>query len=259
MPDLAHRLAFSWLGGEGSQAAAAFQNGRSADVLWVEPQGASRITIVRQITDSRGSEEKFDGTPISEFLRTGPLQGRSKVVIIVDADRMNRPASNAVLKLLEEPPAYAKFILTTSAVRSLIPTILSRCLAVPCELPKGLPVSNLDLLARGAPGLIQEFELNSEVFESLVDFAKSLRSRPQSDALAASETLKGIAESYQKAAEKNARTANAEILELLGNAIQTLHPEWSNVGQEIAEAHRRIIGNASAGLVFDNLMARILL
>jgi DNA polymerase III delta prime subunit len=258
MSDLGQCLALSWLGGEESLAGKAFQNGRSADVLWVEPMGPSRIINVKQIAESRGSDDKFDGTPVSAFLRTGPLQGKSKVVIVQDADRMNSQAGNAVLKMLEEPPEYAKFILTTSAVRSLIPTILSRCLAVPCELPANEPSGNLALLARGAPGLVRELGQHADLFESLVAFANSLRSRPRSDALAASEELKGIAESYQKAAEKNARASNAEILELLGNAIQTMHPDWTEVGFEIAEAHRRVVGNASAGLVFDNLMARIL-
>lgn len=54
-----------------------------------------------------------------------PLQGR-KVYIIEDAERMTIQAQNCLLKTLEEPPAYAIIILTTSNYESLLLTIRSR-------------------------------------------------------------------------------------------------------------------------------------
>jgi DNA polymerase-3 subunit delta' len=53
------------------------------------------------------------------------------VYLIVDADRMNEEAADALLKDLEEPPAYAVIVLVAGELGPLPPTILSRCQLVP--------------------------------------------------------------------------------------------------------------------------------
>jgi DNA polymerase-3 subunit gamma/tau len=52
--------------------------------------------------------------------------GKKKVLILENADRMQESARNAFLKVLEEPPADAVFILTTARRGAIMPTILSR-------------------------------------------------------------------------------------------------------------------------------------
>ena len=56
-----------------------------------------------------------------------PQTGRFKVYIIDEVHMLSPAAFNAFLKTLEEPPAYAKFILATTEKHKIIPTILSRC------------------------------------------------------------------------------------------------------------------------------------
>ncbi len=56
-----------------------------------------------------------------------PLYGTAKVVVIDDADRLGAEAANALLKVLEEPPAYLYVFLVTSVRGAVLPTILSRC------------------------------------------------------------------------------------------------------------------------------------
>lgn len=56
-----------------------------------------------------------------------PQTGRYKVYIIDEVHMLTKDAFNAFLKTLEEPPAYAKFILATTEKHKIIPTILSRC------------------------------------------------------------------------------------------------------------------------------------
>ncbi len=56
-----------------------------------------------------------------------PNEGRARVFLIEDADRLNESSSNALLKTLEEPPAASHLILITSRPASLLPTIRSRC------------------------------------------------------------------------------------------------------------------------------------
>ena len=56
-----------------------------------------------------------------------PNEGRRKVYVIADADTMNTQAQNALLKLLEEPPESAAFILCAANPGLLLPTVRSRC------------------------------------------------------------------------------------------------------------------------------------
>jgi DNA polymerase-3 subunit delta' len=56
-----------------------------------------------------------------------PFEASARVFIVDDADKMNDPSSNALLKTLEEPPATSHIILIASRADSLLPTIRSRC------------------------------------------------------------------------------------------------------------------------------------
>lgn len=56
-----------------------------------------------------------------------PVEGRYQIAILTDADLLRVEASNAFLKVLEEPTSRSVFILTTSRPERLLPTILSRC------------------------------------------------------------------------------------------------------------------------------------
>ncbi|HIV19874.1 MAG TPA: DNA polymerase III subunit [Candidatus Merdivicinus intestinigallinarum] len=62
------------------------------------------------------------------FIR--PNESDWRVVLIEDADDMNLAAANALLKVLEEPPPYAVFLLTAKSRRALPETIASRCVTL---------------------------------------------------------------------------------------------------------------------------------
>jgi DNA polymerase III delta prime subunit len=258
---LSEVLAKAWLSnGEGESAAArSFENGRNADFLLVEPMGPSRIIREPQfISPKDGQKSDFNGVPVLEFLRTPPLSSAKKVVLVLDADRINIAAANVLLKSLEEPHDYAKFILTTTRVGSLPPTILSRCSAVACELPNEARDDALWLMAEGAPGRYEELLRKESVYRAIWQFGETLPDRGRGEALLAAEILKGLCDALQKATEQNARTSQAETLELLAIAVRHLHPEWHAARKEIVEAHRRIVGNGNSALVLDALMAQIL-
>ena len=64
-------------------------------------------------------------------LHMRPFEGERRVYLILDAQRMNEDAADALLKDLEEPPPYAAIVLVASELGPLPPTILSRCQLVP--------------------------------------------------------------------------------------------------------------------------------
>lgn len=64
---------------------------------------------------------------IAPFLRKTSGNGGWRIVIVDDANTMNRQGQNAILKILEEPPKKALLILVTHGAGGLLPTIRSRC------------------------------------------------------------------------------------------------------------------------------------
>ena len=56
-----------------------------------------------------------------------PARGRMKVYIVDEAHMLTKEASNAVLKTLEEPPDHVVFVLCTTELQAMLPTIRSRC------------------------------------------------------------------------------------------------------------------------------------
>jgi DNA polymerase III delta prime subunit len=271
---LARLLAEAWLcklptaeGADGTcRACNAFSRGNNADFLLIQPQGLSRIIPVRAIGPTQDRKPE-DPPNLQEFLRTLPLLSRHKVVIIEDADRMNGPAFNSLLKTLEEPPAHARLILTTPQVGALPATILSRCLAIACESPTADDLrtrfpdaSDAEIgLAEGTPGRLSEILARRDLNARLIRYADSLVHRPPGEALVAADELRAIAEGYDNATGSGARTANAEILARLATLCARnpgMPPTWT---QALVEAHRRIVGNANPTVVFDALLANMLL
>ena len=77
-----------------------------------------------------------------------PYQSAYKIYMIPRAENLNQQAQNALLKTLEEPPAYAVFLLLAQSLSVFLPTVLSRCVALPLH---PAPERELEeaLLARG--------------------------------------------------------------------------------------------------------------
>lgn len=77
--------------------------------------------------DAASNNSVEDIRSLTEQVRIPPQGAKYKVYIIDEVHMLSSQAFNAFLKTLEEPPAYAKFILATTEKHKIIPTILSRC------------------------------------------------------------------------------------------------------------------------------------
>jgi DNA polymerase-3 subunit delta' len=69
-------------------------------------------------------EAARDMVGFSQQTRSG---GKTKVVLVYPAERMNHITANTILKTLEEPPGETRFVLASEAAHMLLPTIRSRC------------------------------------------------------------------------------------------------------------------------------------
>lgn len=84
------------------------------------------IKIIAPVKKSRNIDvETIEG--LNEMAALRAFEGRWRVFIVLDADRMREPAQNHFLKTLEEPAGRSVFILITAFPRQLLPTIRSRC------------------------------------------------------------------------------------------------------------------------------------
>lgn len=73
---------------------------------------------------NRGIEDIRD---LRERVNFAPVSGRYKFYLIDEVHQLTPEASNALLKTLEEPPEHAVFVLATTEIHRVLPTILSRC------------------------------------------------------------------------------------------------------------------------------------
>ncbi len=95
--------------------------GGHADLLTVERAWDPRRKRLR------GEIVVEDAREIAGFFRLTAAEEGWRIVIVDGAEEMNRNAANAVLKILEEPPAQALLLLVSHNQGSLLPTIRSRC------------------------------------------------------------------------------------------------------------------------------------
>jgi len=134
---LAHAYLITGLPGSGKQLLAAdlacLVNGTPAtdvfsakarEIFVARPESKSRRIVIEQIRD------------LEHALQMRAVNGRRKVAIISDAERLQAQAANAFLKTLEEPPKDSLLLLLSALPEALPETILSRCIAIPLE-PNG--------------------------------------------------------------------------------------------------------------------------
>jgi len=88
------------------------QSGRAIDLIEIDAASHRGIDDIRELR---------------EGIKFAPTKLKYKVFIIDECHQLSKDAANALLKTLEEPPAHAIFILATTELHKILPTILSRC------------------------------------------------------------------------------------------------------------------------------------
>jgi DNA polymerase III subunit gamma/tau len=146
-------------------------DGRSLDVIEID--GAS----------NRGIDEI---RVLRENVKFAPASGKYKIYIIDEVHMLTTEAFNALLKTLEEPPEFVKFIFATTNPNKVIPTILSRCqrfdfrritmLEIAAQLERIVSSEKIDVekevlyaVAKSSDGSLRDAE---SVLDQLVSFSK---------------------------------------------------------------------------------------
>ncbi len=113
--------------------------GRHVDVLEMDAASNTGISDIREIIDS---------------VKYGPVSAPFKVYIIDEVHMLSTAAFNGLLKTLEEPPPYVKFIFATTEIRKVPVTILSRCMRFDLRRvpPETMNAHLVELLGKEAIG-----------------------------------------------------------------------------------------------------------
>jgi len=88
------------------------KEGRALDLIEIDAASHRGIDDIRELRDG---------------IKFAPAKEKYKVFIIDESHQLTKEAVNALLKTLEEPPAHAIFIMATTEIHKMIPTIISRC------------------------------------------------------------------------------------------------------------------------------------
>lgn len=187
-----------------------------------------------------------------------PYEGKARVFLIEDADKLNDPSANALLKVLEEPPHTSHIVLLTSRPAMLLPTISSRC-----QMIRFSPLSSDEIesyltknkiakagearirarVARGSLGraVAQDFDEFSEQREAMLRVLQALSVNEDRIQLLRS------AEELNEAKYKDEYESRLDILETLIRDAWMLSldsPDESIVNQDLLPQLKKI----SAGL-----------
>jgi DNA polymerase-3 subunit gamma/tau len=168
-----------------------------------------------------------------------PASGKCRVWLLDEAHQITNDAANALLKVLEEPPAHAYFILCTTAPQKLLPTIKSRCSEhAVAPLDEADMVSLLRRVVKGEAESLERALYQQIARESLGHPRK---------ALTILEKVLGVPPEQRAEAAAQAAVAVSQTIELCRALIEP-SPSWKKVsriltglGEEEPESIRRAV------------------
>ncbi len=181
------------------------ESGSNPDILTISPAGEQ--TQIWQLWDR---DNKPPGV-LSRTVNYAPTVGRKRVYIIEQCDTLTPSAANSMLKILEEPPSYAMFILLAPHASRALPTIVSRCqmvrvnaatineLALYLCRSRDLPQERAEIISAYAEGKVGQAVRMAEIpgvsseIALVMDFAQSLPGAPLVRALKSAEQMRKLA------------------------------------------------------------------
>ncbi len=239
--------------------------GAYPDVRSVSPMGPSKLIRVGQLWPREGDKDNPAEQSMLRDLAFEPMAGQKRVFLVLGAEGLNDASGNSLLKTLEEPPAYALFILTAPSAASVLPTIASRCQVVPftalapTEIEQALvgrfdvspgPARFLSTYCEGSLGRAVTLARSPSLLaarEDLLNFCRDLTTASPIKAFRLGEELRKLAPKLQTAesSDGDAKTDVMEksVREPLARALEMLAVYYRDL------LASRLLGEASAPLV----------
>ncbi|MBO5143823.1 MAG: AAA family ATPase [Clostridia bacterium] len=213
------------------------------------------------ITDDDGAIKVGQIRELSENIILKPVKSNRRVFIINNAETMNEAAQNALLKILEEPPAYATIILIVSNKEKILRTIKSRCTEINFipltinELKEFYKDESLNeeiyKYARGSIGKIEKIK-STNYIENVIELEKALS---YNDLLEMNKALSKLKENKEVKENIN------DILDLLIIKINSnLKEDYLKKIKQIEiieECRRNLKRNSNFDITLDCMMVKL--
>lgn len=201
-----------------------------------------------------------------------PSQGRWRVIVLEDADRMVERTSNVLLKAIEEPPPRTVWLLCAPSPQDVVVTIRSRCRGVALRIP---PVADVAALLVARDGVDpQVADVAARAAQSHIGLARRLARDPDArarrtrtlelaaairgvgDAVMAAADLVEVATTESKAATEDRDAAEkAALLHTLGaDGGQTLPPSLRAQVRQLEEDQKRRATRAQRDVLDRSLL-----
>ncbi|MFT4178081.1 MAG: DNA polymerase III subunit gamma/tau [Thermomonas sp.] len=212
----------------------AIDAGRYIDLLEIDAASNTGVDNVRELIEN------------AQYM---PSRGKYKVYLIDEVHMLSKPAFNALLKTLEEPPEHVKFLFATTDPEKLLVTVLSRCLQfnlkrldeaqIRGQITKILAAENIDADADAVAQLAKAADGSMRDGLSLLDQAIAYTGGRLDGAAVAA--MLGTVDRNRVQALLDALADN-DGARLLDEAAQLadFSPDWSSVLDAIADALHRI-------------------
>jgi DNA polymerase-3 subunit delta' len=142
--------------------------------------------------------------PLVELAQRSPSEGRWRVIIVEDADRLNETSGNVLLKAIEEPPPRTVWVLCAPSPQDVLVTLRSRSRSVPLRVP---PVEAVAGLLVRRDGIDPELALvAARAAQSHVGIARRLARDPAARArratvLSVATSVRGVGDAVLAAGE----------------------------------------------------------
>jgi len=243
------------------RACGSYERGACPDLLRVAPEGVGGRIRLQQIVPTQGTtDDSGGGPPIREFLHAQPVIARYKVVLMERVERLTTDSANALLRMIEEPPAHARFVLWTARLSQMLPTVRSRCLLLPCRIVPPAQADDAWIWSGGSPELADSLRGAPELLLALNGFLETLSGADWRESLRLSDEFSQLVSMVADAGladPKNPRACQGVLLRLLGNGLLSRVRLGDERALRLAEAtltaHRLIDGNVRFEYVLDEM------
>ena len=217
----------------------AIDAGRYIDLLEIDAASNTGVDNVRELIEN------------AQYM---PSRGKYKVYLIDEVHMLSKPAFNALLKTLEEPPGHVKFLFATTDPEKLLVTVLSRCLQfnlkrldeaqIRGQIVKILAAEGIEAdddavaqLARAADGSLRD---GLSLLDQAIAYSGSGAGGGRLDGAAVAAMLGTVDRSRVQALL--AALADADGTRLMEEAAQLAEfsPDWASILDAFAQALHRI-------------------
>lgn len=213
--------------------------------------------------------------PLVELAQRAPSQGRWRVIVIEDADRLNETSGNVLLKAIEEPPPRTVWLLCAPSPQDVLVTLRSRSRSVPLRVPSVEAVADLLVRRDGVDPAVAL--VAARAAQSHVGVARRLARDPEARArraavlriaprvrgvgdavLAAGELVETAQADARAATEERDATERQALLHSLGaEGLTTLPPALRGPLRQLEEEQKRRATRAQRD-VLDRAMVDLL-